>query len=226
MPNIILEIYTRLNKLLFLLKDGRKIKIILFTTYCFACINTSFAQDNEPDQEILPPALDNQIVDILVKKPKIVSLMYSPEEIIKINSAIEAYKNNEILVIDEEERGGEKQKKPEEKIEVNSRAYVYLGSILYNSPKSWSIWINDKKISYHNNNTQNELYIKSISKDSVDIVWLMSISKWKILVNKIFSVDMPVNENNQVEFNFSLSFNQTYMLNGEKIVEGRVGTAF
>jgi hypothetical protein len=195
----------------------------------FSCLNiASAAPDTELEkQDTLPPILDEKIVDTLIKTPEVVSLMYSPEEISKINEAIEAYKNNEVLVLDDEQSNEETlSTKPEEKAEVNSRSYVYLGSILYYSPTNWSVWINDKKISYHNNDIESELYIKNINKDYVDIVWLMSISKWKILANKIFMVDIPVNKNNQVEFNFSLSFNQTYMLNGERIVEGRIAPSF
>ncbi|MES2677039.1 MAG: hypothetical protein V4612_01820 [Pseudomonadota bacterium] len=142
------------------------------------------------------------------------SLMYSDDELKKIQEAINALKDGKPLNSD----AIQEDITPED----NAKSYIYLGSILYNSPNSWSAWINDQKISSTDNKIGNELYIKSINADSVRVIWTMSISKWKILTNKKSEDGAPINQNNQVEIDFTLSFNQTYMLNGSRIVEGRI----
>ena len=68
----------------------------------------------------------------------------------------------------------------------------------------------------------NEIYIKSINANNVDIVWTMSITKWKILTEQKSDNRAPIGANNQVELNFNLSFNQTYILVGQRIIEGRI----
>ncbi len=154
----------------------------------------------------------------ITEKLKSSSLMFGDEELEKIDEALNAFKNNQPLIaINSKDDMSEK--KP---VEDNIKSYVYLDSIFFNSPKSWSVWVNNQKISSQDNKAENEIYIKSIDHDKVNIVWTMSISKWKILTNKKSDEGAPINKNNQVEFNFFLSFNQTYILNGGKIAEGRI----
>lgn len=163
----------------------------------------------------------SKIVSSLVnKKNDTPSLMFSTEEIEKIEQAITAHKNNqpfnaETKVAEKEEltTGGE----------VNS--CVYLGSIMYHSPTSWAAWINGEKITNSDNKSGNEIYVRSINEDSVDLVWKMSISKWKILADQKSESGAPIGADNQVELKFNLSFNQTYMLNGGKIIEGRISSS-
>ncbi len=149
------------------------------------------------------------------------SLMYSDEEIKKIQEALDALREGRPLLSNNQLASNE-DKTTITTPEDNAKSYIYLGSILYNSPNNWSVWINDQKISAANNQIGNELYIKSINEDEVRILWTMSIIKWKILTNKKSEEGAPINQNNQVEFDFTLSFNQTYMLNGGKTAEGRV----
>ena len=150
------------------------------------------------------------------------SIMYSEEENQNIRDALKAFKSGVPL----EEEIIEEVEDEEEKVEENRRSHIYLSSILYQSKNNWTVWINDEKISNKNNNPKNELYIASINKNSVQITWTMSVSKWQILTNSDSDVGAPINENNQVEIKFTLSFNQTYVLNGNKIVEGRAGLSF
>ncbi|MFT7087288.1 MAG: hypothetical protein ACJAZX_000719 [Rickettsiales bacterium] len=149
--------------------------------------------------------------------------MYLDTEIDKVKKAFDAFENNRPFQIDSptETPNGIIDPPETETYEDNAKSYIYLGSILYKSPSNWSIWINDQILSSKDNEVSNELYIKSISKEKAEISWTMSISKWKILTNTKTSEGAPINTNNQVEFNFILSFNQTYILNGNKIVEGR-----
>lgn len=151
------------------------------------------------------------------------SIMYLDTEIDKVKKAFDAFENNRPFQIDSptETPNGIIDPPETETYEDNAKSYIYLGSILYKSPSNWSIWINDQILSSKDNEVSNELYIKSISKEKAEISWTMSISKWKILTNTKTSEGAPINTNNQVEFNFILSFNQTYILNGNKIVEGR-----
>lgn len=144
------------------------------------------------------------------------SIMYSDEEARKIKEAFDAFKNNMPLNF-----GDSTAPQEVRSTQDNEKAYVYLGSILYQSKNNWSIWINDQKITADNNKASNELYIKKINEDKAHVVWTMSISKWKILSGKEDEKDAPINANNQVELNFILSFNQTYILNANKVVEGR-----
>jgi len=213
--------------------------------FCAICIilnlaNKSFAEERVPtekngngitniinkvtgekDTEVKNNQVGNSLSKIassLVKKPSDPSLMFGDEEITKIDQALDAYKNEkpfDALI--------KKETKIQEKVTADKvDSYIYLESILYHSPNNWSTWINGQKISSTDNKKSNELYIKSISADSANIVWTMSISKWKILTDQTSENDAPVNTDNQVELNFNLSFNQTYILTGGKIIEGRI----
>ena len=145
------------------------------------------------------------------------SLMFSDEEMAKLNEALDAHRNSKPF-----KARVEKIKVMEVEIEDNIKSYIYLGSILYYAPKNWSVWINDKLISAKDNNVNNELYIKSLNSNQANIVWTMSISKWKILSGSNSESEAPINANNQVEFNFTLGFNQTFILRNRKIVEGKI----
>lgn len=156
------------------------------------------------------------------KKNQPPSIMYNDDDINNIDRALDAYKNKASFSLNNDEEKTKSDEKSSGKTEDNAKSYIYLSSILYRSANDWSVWINDQKISAADNKFGNELYIKSINQDKADITWTMSLSKWKILSNKQADSTMVINSDNQVEFNFSLSFNQTYMLNGNKVVEGRL----
>lgn len=155
------------------------------------------------------------------QKPSI-SLMYSDEEIDDIKHAI-----NGSVVVKNDDKDQDKAgpKESEERVD-NSGSYIYLNSILYNSSDSWSVWINGKKISSTNNDPKNEIYIKSVTENSAEIVWKMSVGKWRILSdNKSSDVNAPVNAKNQVEFGFTLNFNQSYNLAKGEVTEGKIGVS-
>lgn len=176
------------------------------------------ANKNSPVRESVSKIV-NSVID---KKNHLPSIMYSDEESKVIDRALEAYKNKTTLSIDNTDTADITDITKIESLGDNAKSYIYLSSILYRSPTDWSVWINDQKISFADNKFGNELYIKSINPDKADIIWTMSISKWKIIANKQSDPDVKVNSDNQVEFNFSLSFNQTYMLNSDKVVEGKI----
>jgi hypothetical protein len=227
-------------------KKLRKIPCWAFWLYTICIIlnltNKSFAKEEVPDgaensiADIINRAVDiktpevknnqggnsiSKIVSSLVKKNNEPSLMFSDEEVTKIDQALDAYINEKPF--DNIEIKEDKKEQESESISADKvNSCIYLESILYHSPTNWSAWINGQKISSTDNRSSNELYVKSISADTVNILWTMSVSKWKILANQTSENGAPVNINNQVELNFNLSFNQTYMLVGGKIIEGRI----
>ena len=179
------------------------------------------------------------LADILMNK-KASSLMFDDEENSDIDRAIDSLKNNQVYSPEgtaASEEGGknlneEDQKKKseadklkkeaEEKEKENEKSYIYLASIIYFTPNDWAVWINQQKITSENNQKDRELYLKSVQKDRVKILWKLSISKWKILSGRKSEEFAPkINKDNQVEVEFELRTNQTFILSTANIVEGR-----
>jgi hypothetical protein len=170
-------------------------------------------------------------LDDIFSPSKLKSIMYDEEQFSNLEKAIEALRNNQSFVPEGEEinkQSAEDAKKQEEEIkklegsEENVKSYVFLSSIMYFSENQWSLWINDKKFLANSNSSENELYFKNIAQDRITIVWRLSISKWKILSGKKSEEYAPkINENNQVEVEFSLKPNQTFILGSNKVVDGR-----
>lgn len=163
---------------------------------------------------------------------KVDSLMYDDEENANIERAVESLKNNQVFVpegeegeLSEEEKLAQEadaKLKAEEKLnQENEKSYIYLASIIYFTPQDWVVWVNDKKITPTTNKRDNELYLKSVQKDSVRLFWKLSISKWKILSGRKEEVAPQVNAENQVEVEFTLKPNQTFILSNGAVVEGR-----
>ncbi len=160
------------------------------------------------------------ISGLLGNNKKSMSLMYDDEELANIQNAVDSFKNDRLYI----PAGGEApkdDKKPEKEGQDNIQSYIYLGSIMYFGPKNWIVWINNKKITYEDNKASNELYLISVTRSDVDILWTISISKWKILSGKKSEALAPkINNKNQVEISFKLKPNQTYVLRSDKVVEG------
>jgi len=84
------------------------------------------------------------------------------------------------------------------------------------------VWINDKKITSENNDPTKELYLRSVQKDQVKLLWKLSISKWKILSGlKSEELAPKINQDNQVEIEMTLKTNQTFILRTSEVVEGK-----
>jgi hypothetical protein len=170
-------------------------------------------------------------LDDIFSPSKLKSLMYDEDQFSNIEKAIEAMRNNQAFTPEGAEankQNAEDAKKQAEEIksleesEDNVKSYVFLSSIMYFAEKQWSLWINDKKFGAGSNSSENELYFKSVSQDKTTIVWRLSISKWKILSGKKSEEYAPkINENNQVEVEFTLKPNQTFILSSNKVVDGR-----
>jgi hypothetical protein len=232
----------QLNKMMLSKKricDG----FMIISMFCCVFISASFAQEvkkntgtenaAKPDSAPVSSEINNSTIitdstdlgRILLggtKKPK--SLMFNDEELGGISLAIDSFKSGKEYVPDGENSDAKaSDEKEETKPENdNEKSYIYLGSIIFSSDKNWTVWINKQKIARETNKLGEELYIKSVTKDSAKVLWTLSISKWKILSGKKSEEFAPkINDNNQVEVEFSLSPNQTYILSSNMIMEGR-----
>jgi hypothetical protein len=158
---------------------------------------------------------------------KVTSLMFDEEENSNINRAIDSLKNNQVYAPEGTQANDQKEEiSPEDQVQENEKSYLYLASIIYFSPKDWAIWINDQKITPESNKKENELYVKFVERDSVKFLWKLSVTKWKILSGKVSEQLAPkVNQNNQVEVNFTLKQNQTFILSTNSVVEGKAVVA-
>jgi hypothetical protein len=175
------------------------------------------------------------LANTLLGKDKPKSLMFDDQEYENLQDAIESLKNNQIYVPDGSDANeilteeGRKKSEAEEKLrkakelenQENEKSYIYLASIIYFNPKDWIIWINDKKITSKTNDPKKELYVETISKGKVSILWKLSLSKWKIISGKKEEFAPRTNNENQIEIRFELKPNQTFILSSSKITEGK-----
>lgn len=203
-------------------------------------VENSEENNNKPilSQEVLKETLDE-----VLSFGKTKSLMFDKEENNNINRAIDSLKNNQTFIpegLEDQTQNDDpdKEKKQEaeaqeavleeqRKNQANEKSYIYLASILYSSGKKWIVWINEQKITNESNSRDNELHISNVKSDRAKIVWKMSVSKWKILSGKNSEEFAPkINENNQVEIEFELKPNQTFVLSTNSVFEGKASTSY
>ena len=193
-------------------------------------VNIDKKDDKIEGSELSSSNIKNAIDEIFSSK-KLKSLMYNEEEFGNIENAIEALRNNQEFTPQGEEYTKKNEadiKKQDEELkklqesEDNVKSYIYLSSIMFFGENNWSLWINEKKYTHKTNLESEELSFKNITQDQVTILWKLSISKWKILSGKRSEELAPkINSNNQVEVEFTIKPNQTFILSGNKIVNGR-----
>lgn len=190
--------------------------------------DTENNSDENIDQPNLIPLNNNdELEEDSFDFSEIESLMINQDEKQGLNLAIESYKTGEAFLFDDYEQEAVTEDKAIDIAsnveEENRNAFLHLATIIYQSKDNWTIWINDQRISASNNSDLNEIYVQDISNDYVDILWKLSLSKWKILSrNNSDDLAPNINELNQVEIKFSLKPNQTFALRNEEIIEGRV----
>ena len=192
--------------------------------------------DTSKIQEILK---NKEIKELADKKYE--SLMLTEVELKNIKKANESANNGQPFVAEIEEEinikdsKGEqdklkekKKKEQEEKLKKeedeqgSEKSYIYLASIIYFNQRDWVIWINDQKITPRTNQQNKELYIKKVYANQIDVIWKLSITKWKIISGKNLETISPkINKDNQIEVSFSLKPNQTFMLSNNSVVEGK-----
>lgn len=222
---------------------------ILYSLIIFFYSSKAFSQDTAPNLNATEPEIEKSInidkesnkntlslskesikksIEEILKKTPLKSLMYNQEQYDKIEKAVDAMKNEQPLVIEGQENENkdnnkEESSKKEVKVEDNIKSYVYLSSIIYLSDNNWSIWVNDKKFTTNTNSTDKELYFKKVTPEYVNILWKLSLSKWKVLSGKKSESLAPkINDQNQVEIEFTLRANQTFILSQNKVANGRI----
>ena len=183
------------------------------------------SDDNDKKQKNNDLGKVSGIEDVLLQQKPITSVMFSDVDEKNIDRAVRAYKNKEKFVVNQDsdsKKAKDKSGKKKDPIE-NERSFLHLSSIIYFASDAWSLWVDSVKISSDSNKVGSDLYVKFISSEKVTIVWTMSISKWKILSGKVSESDAPkINKNDQVEVEFTLKQNQTYMLTTNKVIEGKM----
>jgi len=174
---------------------------------------------------------NNGLATILTGGGKVTSLMFSAEENTNIDNAVEALKNNQTYTPAEKAKdpnSPDSQKDSEKVIKEyeNEKSYIFLSSVMYFTASDWVVWINDQKITPETNKRDKELYLKSVQRDEVSVVWSMNATKWKILADRKMEDSTPqINADNKIQTSFSLKPNQTFILGLNKVVEGRALTA-
>ena len=170
----------------------------------------------------------NDLVSVLLGTGKVTSLMCDDEELSDVDRAIESFKNDQTFVPGQDPNSADAKKEKDKKAkdleaeDENEKSYIYLASIIYYSPKDWAVWINNQKITSETNKNSKELFVKEIYSDHAKILWSLSISKWKILAGKKSDDAAPkLNAKNNVEIEFNLKPNQTFILGSGHVVEGR-----
>jgi len=203
--------------------------------------NNEQKPEEKPEQkvELIKNSKDKEIKELADKKYD--SLMLTEVELKNIKKANEAANNGQPFVAEAEEEfkikdpKGEQDKlkekkkkeqeenfKKEEEEQGSEKSYIYLASIIYFNQKDWVIWINDQKITPKTNQKNKELYIKKVHENRIDVIWKLSITKWKIISGKKSETIAPkINKDNQIEVYFSLKPNQTFMLSNNSVVEGK-----
>lgn len=163
--------------------------------------------------------LEGNMSKILLKRRKLKSLMYSFEEEAAINAALDSLRSG-ALFLPEDDSGDEIAF--EEEVIDNRKSYIYLASILYYGEGNWALWINGEKFTSDSNSPENEIYVQSVTTDEISVLWTISASKWRILLGrKADDQESKINANNQVEAEFRLRPNQTYLLREDQVVEGK-----
>jgi len=185
----------------------------------------------EVNKSTLLPDAKESIDNLLLNNDKTISLMFDDDENNNSERALDSFRNNQQFIPEESEeersanakkKGEENQKAQENEVAENEKSFIYLASIIYFTAKAWAVWVNDQKITYESNNPEKELYLSSVTNNSVKLMWKISLSKWKILSGQKIDAQPPsINANNQVEIEFELHPNQTFSLKADKVAEGR-----
>jgi hypothetical protein len=151
------------------------------------------------------------------------SIMFTPEEMIKIKEALDALHAKTPLASLEESKQISGDEAPKVS-PIKEQSKMYLDAILYISKTNWIVWINGQKIITEDNDPDNSIYISFITNGKAKVKWSMGITKWRVLTGKQ-EVDEEVyhinKKTNKIELEFTLRTNQTYSLITNNITEGR-----
>lgn len=179
---------------------------------------TNSLSQKDKSLNIITNKTNNIIENIDKKKPKFLSskmsIMSQKSELDKIYEALEAFQKGVPLI-----EKIEIKEKTQNKREKDRYSHLRLSAMLFFSNTNWTVWLNNKKINSRTNNKNNEIYIKNISNNKIDIIWKMNLTKWKFLAKKFDKKDIPnTNKNNEVILKFSLKPQQIYLIPKNKVV--------
>jgi hypothetical protein len=166
-------------------------------------------------------------ISLISKAP---SLMFESDEKGNVERAVESLKTNQVYTpeIDISASGDKNgaddsaNKSADKKSQESEKSYIYLSSIIYFGPDNWVVWVNNQKFTPKTNPKEGELYLREVENDRVRLLWTLSMSKWRIISGQKNDTTAPkVNDKNQVEVDFELHPNQTFILSQNIVVEGR-----
>ncbi|MDR0423354.1 MAG: hypothetical protein LBH46_02065 [Rickettsiales bacterium] len=100
--------------------------------------------------------------------------------------------------------------------------YFYLKSIVYSSPNSWTIFVNDKRITDSDRRYDDKVTILKVSPNYVTFLWTGTIPEINTMnYNDTIPEDKYKIENDEVKMPFRLSLHQTFLPLEYKIIEGK-----
>ncbi|NBV06983.1 MAG: hypothetical protein EBS06_07120 [Proteobacteria bacterium] len=180
---------------------------------------------NQTENTPLVDSIQNGMASLLLGN-KTTSLMFDDKENENIERALDSLKNNQLYVPEQQQEVVKKVAQDDSESEsLNSKSYIYLGSIMYSNPQNWVVWINDKKITSEDNKKNKEIFVRSIERDRVSILWNISPSKLKVLLGKVAdNLKLKTNLAGEAEVRFLLHPNQTFILGSNSVVEGKFVT--
>jgi hypothetical protein len=195
--------------------------------FIFTIISAVFASEKDDVLEIvendsvLQENTDNDIKGVgLIKKS---SLFYEQKEINQLYNVLDLIKkgispDEALLALNVESN--------EVKKILKTSISFYLNAILYYSPSSWSVWINNNKITQDKNNT--DLEVIKIDADYVEFRWVTGYTKFVNIVQVgYYNKGLPKNINIDIKdgiatIDFVIKPNQSLTINDDvSIIEGR-----
>lgn len=113
----------------------------------------------------------------------------------------------------------------EKKISKTSMSF-YLNAILYYSSSKWSLWVNNKKITQDENNT--DLEIMQINPNYIEFRWVTGYSKFVTALQKHYNekksseyIDIDINDGIAI-IDFKIKPNQSLTISDKVVIkEGR-----
>jgi hypothetical protein len=105
---------------------------------------------------------------------------------------------------------------------------LYLSSIVYYSPKNWSIRLNGKRVNATDNTVNNRFYVSKISRREIELVWTPSsisevANRWdQVTEGGKKTIDNVKIDNAKGKIILDIRPNQTFVINTLDIREGLI----
>ena len=153
-------------------------------------------------------------VDSLFSNKYKSSVFFDEKQLLNIKKAISSFRKNEVFIPDGYFLAD--QNSSDSKKDTGSQI-IQLSRIVYFSPQSWSVQINDKNFNPKKNKKDNELYVAKVDEKSATILWKMRLSKFKILYETTNIPSHLENDGIEVKYHCRLMQNQVCSLISDKI---------